>query len=112
MITKDSVVGIGIGTLLTLVVGIWGVSTKVQGYITQISMNTQAIQSVVQSLELSRIDRQIEGFKKERRELKRTLREDPDNGLLHDQILELDDSIDDADKVRECIIDPTKKVCK
>ena len=112
MINKDSIIGIGVGTFLTLIVGIWGVSGKVQGHIAQILANTSAIQGVVMSLELSRVDRQIEGFKKERRELKRKLRNDPGNGLLHDQILELDDSIENAQFVRQCVVDPTKTICK
>jgi hypothetical protein len=111
-ITKNHVIGISIGTFLSLFAGMWFTVGEVQGYITQITMNTQAIQGVVLSLELSRVDRQIEGFKKERRELKRQLRDDPGNGLLIDQIMELDDSIEDTQIIRECVVDPTKEVCK
>ena len=112
MITKDTIIGGSVATFLTIGAGIWAASGTVQGHIAQIVLNTQAIASVVTSLELSRIDRQIEVFKKERRDLKRQLRDDPNNGLLQDQILELDDSIRYSEIVRECIVDPAKAICK
>ena len=73
MITKDTIIGGSVATFATLVIGIWAASGTVQGYITQLATNTVSISAIVTSLELSRIDRQIEGFKKERRDLKEQL---------------------------------------
>ena len=111
-LTKNSVIGISVGTFFSLMAGMWLTVSEVQGYVTQITANTQAIQAIVMSLELGRIDRQIEGLKKERRDLKRKLRVDPGNDLLLDQVDELNDSIEDSQIVRECVVDPNKEVCK
>jgi len=112
MITKDTIIGGSVATFATLIMGTWAASGTVQGYISQIAANTLSISAIVTSLELSRIDRQIEGFRKELRDLKRQLREDPGNGLLQDQILEVEDSITASLLVRSCIEDPQKEVCK
>ena len=112
LITKNSVIGMSLTTLIATVLGIWSFSGKAQSYITQIGLNTQAIQAVVQSLELSRVDRQIEGLKSERREINREIRGDPANSLLLDQLDEINDSIETELLKRQCIEDPAKEVCE
>ena len=64
------------------------------------------------SLELIRIDNQIDSLQTERRSLKRQLRNDPNNDLILDQLEEVKDELNALDTLKECTIDPVKEVCK
>ena len=48
-LTKNSVIGISVGTFFSLMAGMWLTVSEVQGYVTQITANTQAIQAIVRS---------------------------------------------------------------
>lgn len=115
-VTKNTVVSMSLAGLLTFAGGMWATVSKVQAGFTQISMNTAAIQGVVKSMELSRIDRIIEGKQKEIRDKEIAVLEADGNEpllrLLQDQISQLQDEIDLQMAIRACVVDPEKKVCK
>ena len=111
-ISKNSIIGMSVSTFLGVLTALWVASGTVQGYLNQQASNTAAIAAVVLSLDISRVDRMIQALQKERRELKRRMREEPDNGLLHDQLEELNDAIEYQSKIRECVINPELKVCQ
>ena len=111
-VTKNTVVSVSIGTLLTLAAPIWFGVTKVQGAVSQIEQNTKSVKVIVTSLELIRIDNQIDALQRERREINRQLRKDPDNDLLLKQQDEINDELHALENLRDCIVDPDKEVCK
>jgi len=115
-ITKDSVVKMTLAGLLALVVGIWATVEKVQSGFAQISLNTQAIQGVVKSMELSRIDRIIEGKQKEVRDkdvmIMKSAGNKPLIDLLHDQVTKLNHEIEMQKIIRGCVVDPESKICE
>jgi hypothetical protein len=82
----------------------WAATGDIHGYIQQITANTEAIQMVSTSLKLGRVNDEIADLKRERRELRRELRDDPENDLILEQIEVIDDELEELEKVRECIM--------
>lgn len=111
-ITKNTMISMSIASLLSMGGGLWFTIEKVQGAFEQLNTNTKSIQVIVTSLELTRIDQQLNDFKRERRNLNRDLRADPINDLLLDQLDELNDAIENTLLIRACVIDSQKEVCK
>jgi len=91
---------------------IWSVTSSVVALAAQVNHNTDSVQAIVQSLELSRISDTLGDLKKDRRDLKKELRADPDSPDIEADIDEIEDSIDDAIMMKECILDPTKMICE
>lgn len=112
MLTKNTMWGMSIASMMTFVGAIWISSGFIQGKIGMIEANASAIAAVVLSLDISRVDRMIEGLKKERRELRRRLRETPNNDLLHEQLEELDDAISHQETIRQCVVNPEQRICQ
>jgi hypothetical protein len=133
---KDTSIRISIVTMAAVMVWMMGASYKVFGYMSQVEANTEltatlpkyitktealelliasnasAIHDVSISLRVGRLDRDISERKKERRELQRALRSDPDNELVQDQIASLQEEIEYFQDLRECVIDPDKEICQ
>jgi hypothetical protein len=107
LLSKKTIVSTSIGTLLTMSGGIYMASEKVNAATTQIAMNTVSIQS----LELRMIQSDIADLKQERRDLKRELREDPENPYVLQDLEEVEDELHALELVRECLIDPEREVC-
>jgi hypothetical protein len=116
MINRDTIIGGSIGTFIAVLGALWIASGEVQGYIAQISMNTVAIQSIGQSMELSRIDRIIEGKQKEIRDKEIMILKSANNPdlvlLLQEQVKELADDLTLQLNIRECVVDPAQIICK
>jgi uncharacterized membrane protein YgaE (UPF0421/DUF939 family) len=111
MITSKTTIGVSIGSVLALASTIWLFTGKAHGYITAIEANTVAISLLATSVELARIGDDIGDIKKEIRELKRDLRHDPDNDLIIDQIEDLEDELEELEKLYSCLA-AGNKVCK
>ena len=111
-LTKDTGVRFSLATAMVMIIWMGGASWKVFGYVQTIAANTVAIQNVAQSLKLGRLDREIADLKSEKRDLNRELRRDPENDLIIEQLEEIGDEVEDLENVRECVIDPEKKVCQ
>ena len=113
---KDTSVRISLVTAAAFIVWMLGASWTVFGYASQIDRNTAAIESVVTSLELSRVDREISGLRKEKRTLERTAKGAAGNmelqDLLDDQVQDIEDEIEFRKLVRSCIVNPNQKVCE
>jgi len=109
--SADVGVKISLTALLALILWASGASWKVFGYVQMIAANTVAIQNVAKSLELGRVSDEIGDLRKERRELDRKFRREPDNDMLYDQIEEIKDELKELEHQRECIEDPGRKVC-
>jgi uncharacterized protein YwgA len=103
-------------TALTVLGGLWLTVAKVQGAFDQLSVNTVAIQNIGMAMELRGIDREISTKQKEVRGLEVEILNNKGNtaliNLLNQQIKTLNDEIEQQKLIRECVIDPTKKVCK
>jgi hypothetical protein len=116
MINRDTIIGGSIGTFLAVLGALWVASGKVQGYIAQVGMNTVAIQSIGQSMELSRIDRIIEGKQKEIRDKEIMILKSAQNPdlvlLLKEQVQELKDDLTLQLHIRACVVDPAQTICK
>lgn len=111
-LSKDTGVRISIGLLLFMVVWMLGASWRVFGYVQAIERNTEVIQNVVLSLELSRIDRLVSALKERIRDMNRRIRAEPGNELLLSQLDELTDELAGKLLIRDCIEDPAKRVCE
>lgn len=109
---KDATVRISLGLIAALLVWVSGATWKAYGYVTTIAANTMAIQQVATSLELGRVNDEIGDLRKERRDLKRKYGRDPDNELLSEQLDEIADEIEELEHQRDCIEDPTRRVCE
>ena len=109
-------VKISLATLVVVMLWMSGASWKVFGYVAMIEANTVAIQQVAQSLKLGRLDREIADLKSERRDLTRALKIAPENNLLRgvitEQLEEIEDEVGRLEKIRQCVVDPGKKVCQ
>lgn len=112
MITKNTVVGISIGTIGGVLAFLWVAIGTVQGYMEQVDNNSKSVKQIVLSLELMRINQQIDSLQQERRSLKRQLRDDPNNDLILDQLEDIQDELKALDTLKECVTDPEKEVCK
>lgn len=115
-ITKNTMLSLSLGTVISVLGGLWFTVDKVQGAFNQLSINTQAIESIGMAMELRGIDRQIDGKQKEVRGLEVEVINNADNtalvNLLNSQINTLEDEIKQLHVVRDCVVDPTKKVCQ
>ena len=80
------------------------------------SINTQAIENIGTAMELRGIDRIIESKSKEIRDKEIDILNAEENlpliQLLDTQISTLQIEISMQKIIRECVVDPTKKVCK
>jgi hypothetical protein len=110
-ISPDTTVKINLGLIVIILIWAFGVSWKAYGYVTAISTNSAAIQSVSTSLKVGRISDEIGDLKRERRNLSRDLRDDPQNELLADQIAEIDDEIEELERKLKCVTEGNK-VCE
>jgi len=115
-ITKNTVVSMSAATLLSVLGGLWFAVDKVQGAFDQLSINTQAITDIGLAMELRGIDRIIESKSKEIRDKEIDILGATGNPaltqLLNSQVKELGQEIEMQKIIRECVVDPTKKVCK
>ena len=115
-ITSKTVISVSIGTLISVAGVLWLSVAKVQGAFNQLNINTQAIQDIGLAMELRGIDRVIESKSKEIRdkEIKAlNAKHNPElQQLLNDQIKKLHQEIEMQKVIRECVVDPTKKVCQ
>ena len=115
-ITKNTMVSVSVATLLSMIGGLWFTVDKVQGAFSQLSINTQAIESIGTAMELRGIDREIGNKQKEIRGLEVEILNNVENtalvNLLNQQIHTLQDEIATQQLIRACVVDPTKKVCK
>ncbi|MHC4883345.1 MAG: hypothetical protein ACYTCV_12245 [Planctomycetota bacterium] len=115
-ITPKTVVSVGIGTAFTIITALWLSVAKVQGAFNQLNINTQAIQDIGLAMELRGIDRVIESKSKEIRDKEIKAVNAKDNPelqqLLNEQIKKLHHEIEMQKVIRECVVDPTSKVCK
>ena len=116
VITKNTMLSMSLATVITVLGGLWVTIAKVQAGFTQLSINTQAIESIGTAMELRGIDRIIESKSKEIRDKQIDILNAGDNTplkqLLDSQISELQQEILMQTIIRECVVDPTKKVCK
>ncbi len=110
-LTKDTGVKLSIATLLAVLIWMGGASWKVFGYVQTIAANTMAIQSVSHSLKVGRISDELGDLRRERRNLKRALRTDPNDELLMDQIEEIEEEIEVLKEKLECATDGNR-VCE
>ena len=115
-ITKNTMVSVSVATLISVFGGLWFTVEKVQGAFSQLSINTQAIESIGTAMELRGIDREIGNKQKEVRGLEVEILNNAGNtaliNLLNQQIHTLQDEIATQTLIRSCVVDPTKKVCK
>ena len=115
-ITKNTIFGISAAGVLTLFGSMWVAVAEVQGAFNQLSINTMAIENIGTAMELRGIDRIIESKSKEIRDKQVDIINAGSNPaliqLLNTQISELQEEITRQRVIRECVVDPTKKVCK
>ena len=108
-------VRISLATAVVVIGWMLGASWTVFGYASQIDENTRAIEGVVTSLELSRVDREISGLQKEKRSIERASTGAVGNLqleiLLGDQVQDIEDEIELKKIIRSCIVSPDQKVC-
>lgn len=113
---KNIIIGVVTAVLITIVGGTWSSMAKVQAAFAQLSVNTQAIESIGTAMELRGIDRIIESKQREIRANEVKIVSNPNNiplkTLLEDQNKKLADEIAMQHIIRECVVDPTKAVCK
>ena len=67
-LSKNTVISVSLGTILATLSGLWLTVAKVQGAFDQLSINTQAIESIGLAMELRGIDRVIGSKQKEVRD--------------------------------------------
>lgn len=115
-LTKNTMLSMSLATALTVLGGLWITIAKVQAGFSQLSINTQAIESIGTAMELRGIDRVIESKSKEIRDKQVSILNAGDNPplkqLLDTQISELQSEIAVQQVIRECVVDPAKKICK
>ncbi|GAG12428.1 unnamed protein product, partial [marine sediment metagenome] len=107
LLNKKTIVSGSIGTLMALSGGIYLASDKVQATVYQVAMNTESIEH----LRLKAVQGAVADFKKERREIRRELRQYPDDPDLLEDLDEVEDEIDALQLVQKCMADPEKEVC-
>ena len=107
LLNKKTIVSGSIGTLMALSGGIYVASEKVQATVFQVAANSVSIQS----LEVRAIQSDIALLKKEQRELRRELRNDPENDYVLEDLEEVEDELEALELVRECMLDPKMEVC-
>lgn len=111
MLTKNTVVGMSLATLVTFVGVVYGASVKIQSLVNQVDDNTYELAAVVKSLELSRIDRQIANAEAEIREIDRYLMDVPNNQLLIKQRAALEAEVIRLRIIRTCVVS-SEGVCE
>lgn len=115
-ITKNTMLSMSVATAITVFGGLWITVAKVQAGFNQLSINTQAIESIGTAMELRGIDRVIESKSKEIRDKQIDVLNAEGNKpliqLLDTQISELQREIARQQIIRECVVDPTRKTCK
>jgi hypothetical protein len=116
VINKNTMVSMSLATILGCLGGLWVAVDKVQGAFDQLSINTQAIQSIGTAMELRGIDRVIGSKQKEVRDKEVDVLNNAGNTaliqLLEVQIKTLNTEIQLQQVIRECVVDPDKKVCQ
>ena len=115
-ITKNTMLSMSLATVVSVLGGLWFTVDKVQGAFDQLNINTQAIESIGLAMELRGIDRVIESKSKEIRDKEIAILNAEGNTaliqLLQTQNKELATEIEHQKIIRECVVDPTRKVCK
>lgn len=110
-LSKDTGIRVSLGLVVAIILYLGSASWKVFGYVATIAANTVAIQNIAKSLELGRLGDEIGDLRKEKRELNRELRKEPDSDILYDQLDEIQDEIEELEHERDCVEDPDKTVC-
>ena len=104
MITKQTMVGVSVGSLAALLASMWLVVSEVQSWVGQISDNTQALAELSRDVKLSRVYDMIGDLRSERRDLRRILEARPNDRVVLDQIEEIDDEIQLLEKILDCLL--------
>jgi hypothetical protein len=107
LLNKKTIVSTSIGTLMAMTGGVYLASEKVQATVYQVAANTTAIETI----KINNVRRYIADLKRERRELRRELRASPDDPYLLEDMDEVEDTIEAAEHVLECLTDPESEVC-
>ncbi len=103
-ITRNTVVSTSLATIVAVAWAMWLFMGDLQGYMNQIVSNTMAIQSLAKAVEVGRVSDEIGDLRREKRELKRALRKDPENDLIMDQLEDIEDSIENKTIIKACIL--------
>jgi flagellar motility protein MotE (MotC chaperone) len=108
LLSKKTIVSGSIGSLVALAGGIYVASDKVQATVYQVAANTQSIESI----KINRVREFIADLKKERRSIRRELRQDHNDPELLEELEEVNDAIKAAEMLLECMLDPETEVCE
>ncbi len=113
---KNMLYGVLSAVILSSLGGLWFGMGKAQAALSQLSINTQAIESIGTAMELRGIDRVIESKSKEIRDKEIAILNAKGNTaliqLLRSQNSELATEIEHQKTIRECVVDPNMRVCK
>lgn len=125
-LTKDSVVGISLGTLVSIILVTAyavnhtnGVETRITDAFDKISVvadnankNATAIHELERAVQIQAVRGEISDLEAEERTLKRELRQDPDNDLILDQIYSVEAKIEDLKEVLRCYRERPDAACQ
>lgn len=104
MINKNTVVGISIGTLGSVLVGMWLLVAEVHAWVSKIEANTNAIAMLSSDVKLSRVYDMIGDLRRERRGLIRDLELQPEDRVIQQQIEDVEDEIEMLERVLDCLM--------
>jgi hypothetical protein len=107
LLNKKTIVSTSIGTLMAMSAVVWTVAGQFNEAVAQIARNTGSIAG----FSISQVDLELALAKKERRELRRDLRETPNDEYLLEDMDEVDDNIHRLSELRSCLINPNIKQC-
>jgi len=108
LLSKKTIVSGSIGTLMAMAGGVYVFAADVAEIKHQINLNLTAIEQI----KLNAVHNWIADLKQERREVRRELRSDPDDQYLLEDLDEVEDALEAAELVRECMVNPEQKVCQ
>ena len=111
-LSSDTVVKVNLATLASVLLFLGSASWVAFGYAAQVDENTQGIDEIVRSLEISRVSDDISDMKTQRRELRMQQRQYPDDLDIPADIDMLEDELEDAVLVKECLLEPDKTNCE
>lgn len=118
-LSSDTVVKVNLATLASVLLFLGSASWVAFGKSEQIDTNTQGvmqntegIDEIVRSLEISRVSDDISDMKTQRRELRMQQRQYPDDLDIPADIDMLEDELEDAILVKECLLEPDKTNCE